>query len=202
MTANINNELPRTRADAIEIGSKKYFTGLPCKYGHISERSTNDKICQECNRERARQFAKNFPEKKREQSKARYWLDVEVSRKAARDYSQKNAEAARQRAKEWREKNPERAAHNDRTKRARKRNARGSHTADDVSNLLHRQRFRCVYCNTSIRRKEARHVDHIMPLKLGGANDISNIQILCARCNMSKKASHPIDYANRIGLLV
>lgn len=202
MEADNDNKLPRTRAEAKEVGSKYYFTGAPCRHGHIAERSTNDAKCQECNRERARQFARNFPEKKREQNLRRYWSDPEGNREKARIYAALNAESARKRAKEWREANPERAAHNDRVKRARKRGAEGSHTAAEVAELLKRQGFRCVYCKASIRKKSDRHVDHVMPLKLGGSNAISNIQLLCATCNMSKKASHPIDYANRIGLLV
>lgn len=32
------------------------------------------------------------------------------------------------------------------------------------------------------------HVDHIVPVARGGANDPSNYQALCARCNKSKGA--------------
>jgi hypothetical protein len=30
------------------------------------------------------------------------------------------------------------------------------------------------------------HIDHIRPVSLGGSNDPSNLQLLCARCNLSK----------------
>lgn len=37
-----------TRAEAIENGLKRYFTGKPCPKGHISERSTNKSSCLAC----------------------------------------------------------------------------------------------------------------------------------------------------------
>jgi 5-methylcytosine-specific restriction endonuclease McrA len=47
-----------------------------------------------------------------------------------------------------------------------------------------------------------RHVDHILPLALGGDNRRKNIQLLCPTCNLSKGAHHPIDHAQRNGLLL
>ena len=36
------------RKEAIELGLKHYFTGKPCKYGHVSERSTKSGKCVGC----------------------------------------------------------------------------------------------------------------------------------------------------------
>lgn len=53
-----------------------------------------------------------------------------------------------------------------------------------------RDRGRCCNCNKdlsntlSIQNKQ--HYDHIVPLKLGGINDVSNLQLLCDSCNQSK----------------
>lgn len=41
------NNLPKTRAEAKAIGAKEYFTGEPCKHGHIAPRKTKG-ACTEC----------------------------------------------------------------------------------------------------------------------------------------------------------
>jgi len=35
-------------------GLTRYFTGVPCKYGHVDERRVSDRHCCECERERTR----------------------------------------------------------------------------------------------------------------------------------------------------
>jgi 5-methylcytosine-specific restriction endonuclease McrA len=39
--------LPKTRAEAKTLGAKEYFTGVPCKQGHIAPRKTKG-ACTEC----------------------------------------------------------------------------------------------------------------------------------------------------------
>jgi len=36
------------RQDAKSLGLKRFFTGEPCKYGHVSERNVHDNRCREC----------------------------------------------------------------------------------------------------------------------------------------------------------
>lgn len=43
--------LPRTRAEALAIGVKWYFTGLPCKHGHVAGRRVSTRACVECERQ-------------------------------------------------------------------------------------------------------------------------------------------------------
>ena len=52
--------------------------------------------------------------------------------------------------------------------------------------LVDRDGERCVYCGTL---KGKFHIDHIVPLSLGGTNRPDNLQILCASCNI-KKSNH------------
>ena len=42
------SELPKKRSDALLIGSDFYFTGKPCKHGHIQPRRTFAGICHYC----------------------------------------------------------------------------------------------------------------------------------------------------------
>ena len=39
--------LPKTRAEAMALGAKYYFTGAPCKHGHVAPRKTKG-TCVEC----------------------------------------------------------------------------------------------------------------------------------------------------------
>lgn len=39
-----------TRQHAIARGHKRYFTGIPCKYGHVSERFVSNRKCIACHR--------------------------------------------------------------------------------------------------------------------------------------------------------
>ena len=66
--------------------------------------------------------------------------------------------------------------------------------------LLKLQRGRCVYCKAGL--AGGYHLDHVMPLFLGGTNEDSNIQLLCPTCNQSKGAKHPTEYAKKHGLLL
>jgi hypothetical protein len=51
-----------------------------------------------------------------------------------------------------------------------------------------RDRGQCAQCGTSLHLElaEDEHIDHIVPLAVGGTNDLSNLQLLCAPCNLSK----------------
>lgn len=53
-----NNNLPSTRKEAVSIGSAHYYTGKPCKHGHLSKRRTNDRMCLECCSIRRREYYK------------------------------------------------------------------------------------------------------------------------------------------------
>jgi 5-methylcytosine-specific restriction endonuclease McrA len=48
----------------------------------------------------------------------------------------------------------------------------------------------CLKCGTF----EKLCIDHIIPRSLGGSDDISNLQVLCIRCN-GEKGTQTIDYA-------
>ena len=66
---------------------------------------------------------------------------------------------------------------------------------------LHRlQRGMCAFCNCSL--DDGYHVDHILPIALGGKHEPLNIQLLCPTCNVRKWAFHPVEFANKNGRLL
>lgn len=55
--------------------------------------------------------------------------------------------------------------------------------------VLLRANFRCQCCGVTA--KNARlEIDHIIPVSKGGTNAISNLQVLCLKCNRGKAAKH------------
>jgi 5-methylcytosine-specific restriction endonuclease McrA len=70
---------------------------------------------------------------------------------------------------------------------------------DIASTLLTLQRGKCANCKQKLTRY---HLDHVMPLALGGANEDQNMQLLCPGCNCRKQAMHPISFAQKEGRLL
>lgn len=85
-------------------------------------------------------------------------------------------------------------------RRAFKKNAGGSFTEDQIIELHIKQRGCCANCKVKLGDKF--HRDHKIALSLGGTNDITNIELLCAPCNLSKHAKDSIIWANENGRLL
>jgi 5-methylcytosine-specific restriction endonuclease McrA len=88
---------------------------------------------------------------------------------------------------------PEEIAAIERNRRARERGNGGTHIAADVQAQYERQKGKCFYRGE--RLGSDYHVDHVIPLALGGSNGPENLVIACARCNQTKYAKHPMDFA-------
>lgn len=91
-----------SREEAERQGLKRFFTGEPCKHGHISERKTNDKSCVECNREKTKRHAGATAE----------WREKNRGRNLAkmRERYENNKEEYKAKAKKWNKANPEKLA--------------------------------------------------------------------------------------------
>jgi len=116
-------------------------------------------------------------------------------------YYAKHAGAIKAKQSLYRHNHPEVMAVARHRYRALKRNAQGSHTASDLKFLFVAQQGKCAMCHASFAQVKC-HIDHIMPLALGGSNDKSNLQLLCATCNKRKSKKHPITFAQQMGFLL
>lgn len=99
-----------SRAEAKELGLKRYFTGVPCKRGHVCERYTGDSKCVECKAEEVAEWrAEN---KERAAEKAAVWYAKNKERKAekAAAWRAENKEYEAGRKAAWRATNKERVA--------------------------------------------------------------------------------------------
>lgn len=200
-----------SRADAIARGLKRYFTGVPCKHGHISESFVSNCGCTECSNDRAKKWGKNNADRKHE-TLARFidrnpdypkkWAqENKASINAAfRKWYSANPERGVKASRQWAINNPEKVRARCRNRAAKRKSASGSHTAEQILEMLKKQKWKCVYCGVSIKAK--RHIDHRIPLALEGSNDISNLQGLCPTCNCRKSAKDPIEWDKVRGILL
>jgi 5-methylcytosine-specific restriction endonuclease McrA len=204
-----------SRSEAIATGQTLYYTGKPCKYGHIAPRRLPSSDCTECNKVRAAAWNKAHEESVKARLRADYLANL-PKRKAqkAANYAA-NREKLIAQSGAWKRANKDKVAASfkknrpkhmlqyrlkEQRRRARKVSAGGTFTQDDVSDIRRLQKGKCALCKCSIKKRY--HIDHIMPLALGGSNFRSNIQLLCAPCNLSKHAKHPIVFAQSRGLLL
>lgn len=105
----------------------------------------------------------------------------------------------REQTRSYRARNPEMMRESKRRRSAAKepgkRLPRGT-----VKRLGEAQRWRCAACACDISSNY--HLDHVMPLALGGRHEPGNLQLLCPPCNLCKSAKHPIDFMQQRGFLL
>lgn len=168
---------------------------------------------------RKKEVAKAWDEANREHKNVlnRVWKNANKERRAvyAKQWNKDNAEHVREyarahraaKAEHYTEYNRERWRRNpdiilayNQNRRARKKGNGGTHKAEQWQSLKKFYGNKCLCCGrleedlAKAGLKLSR--DHVNPIKLGGTNDISNIQPLCSGrggCNNRKQAKH-IDY--------
>jgi 5-methylcytosine-specific restriction endonuclease McrA len=86
-------------------------------------------------------------------------------------------------------------------RRARKNQNDGKLSRGIVKKLMSLQRNLCVACKCCLIKNKP-HLDHIIALSKGGLNIDTNVQLLCATCNIKKRAKHPIDFMQENGYLL
>lgn len=189
------------RQDAIKRGHNRYFTGKPCLRGHTAERLVSNRSCLECFNARNRLVYEKNPDKGRQKCKRWRNKNADYNRLRSKVWREKNPEKQADCDRAWQKNNPEKARIKGRRRRANKRNALGTHTADDIKKILTLQGWKCPYCGADL-KKIGRHIDHIVPLSRGGGNGPDNLQALCPTCNVTKGAKDPIDFAKSRGFLL
>lgn len=135
---------------------------------------------------------------------------VSMAEYRARIAAKKTTNAPVRRAKEktWRQANPERMQalirgwkrRNPEKVRLAKRKDNSASRRRRRAWLMEAQGGRCAYCREKLGREV--HIDHVMPLALGGHNRRSNLQLTCPTCNLSKGATHPVVFAQSLGRLI
>lgn len=187
---------PETKI-CIKCGNEKSISEF-CKDSH--KKSGLQSRCNVCNADHSRQWREANPERYRASIKDYCVNNRGLLLEKSRQYRVVYIEKYKASKKAWKIKNPQKVAESHRNRRASKRNAEGLHTAADIRELHNLQMRKCAVCRISIAKNY--HVDHVIPLALGGSNNRDNLQLLCPSCNLSKNAQHPVDFMQSRGMLL
>lgn len=152
---------------------------------------------------RARYAANPEPGKAR--SAAWYAANPEKAKASADARRAADPEKANARRAEWVAQNPEKrratsriSSHN---RRALKLVSGEKLSAGLAEKLFKLQRGKCA-CGCGQPLGDDYHLDHNMPLALGGEHADDNIQLLRKTCNLHKSAKHPVDFMQQRGFLL
>jgi 5-methylcytosine-specific restriction endonuclease McrA len=153
--------------------------------------------CRKCCNAHARQYYAENRETIAAKINERYHKNPEYLRNYARERearlrqeSPKHRAYNYQKAQQWIKNHPLRYGElmkaSNSNRRARIVGAEGQYTTQEWLDLKTDYGNRCIYCGRKVEQPEA---DHVVPLKLGGANSIDNIAPACESCNSSKNAT-------------
>lgn len=187
--------LPESAVAARAVSSLHYFTGKPCKHGHVSPRRTSDQNCLDCQCAKPRDYAKAKavraanPEPYRE--RCQKW---HLENRARRAESDKLSRAANHAARLEAEQARRDANRSVICARANLRNANKLRATPSWANLA---AIQAIYDEAeSITRLTGipHQVDHIFPLRgrtSCGLHVETNLQILTAEANRKKNNRLP-----------
>ena len=167
------------RSEAKALGLTHYFTGKPCKHGHIARRRVNDRNCAGCDKLHKDLFRVRHPEQSREIKKAGYYKYRDKHLAKRKRYVENNRAKVNALAKAY---------------KIRKKN-RIPIWVDKEHMWLIKE----VYELAQLRSKHfgySWHVDHIIPLQgelVSGLHVIENLRVIPAVENIKKKNKFEID---------
>jgi 5-methylcytosine-specific restriction endonuclease McrA len=192
-------ELPKSRPDAKASGASQYFTGKPCKNGHIAKRQTVNGTCDVCSYAKKKKWRLgNVEQRRKSTEQMQEWRFRNPERSSAINSKHNGKYVV-----EWRKENRTKVRSYGSNYRARSKSAEGSFTDDDINRMFKQQKGRCAYyqhCRSKLTK--GYHVDHIVSLRNGGANFPSNLQLTCQKCNCRKNRRNGEAYSRELGLLI
>jgi hypothetical protein len=208
-----------TRQEAIDRELTRFFTGVPCRHGHVAERLVSSLRCCECHRLRKQQLRIENPAKYQEKTKAKYHSDPsrfreyrkrdyiknrELRKEARRAHYAANQESSRATSNLWKSRNKaHQVAYRAKwyalniDKELAANAVRRAGLALACPKWVSKKDLLAIYkkCRELSRTCKIKyHVDHIVPLKgkiVCGLHVPWNLQIILASENLKKKNKFP-----------
>lgn len=193
---------PASRAEAKAAGASHYFTGRPCKSGHVCERRVDSKNCVQCKRDRDNRRAAR-PERRAsrvEYDRRRYIEAPGYFERKNRAYYAAKADAMNAKKRAYWAANRDRMAEAARAWRARNRHVirelcarRKKAVKRAIPAWANMAAVREVYREAVRLTRETgvlHHVDHIVPLQgrhVCGLHVENNLRAIPWRENVAKK---------------
>lgn len=165
-----------------------------------SKRSGLQSQCKSCCNAKSSAWRKNHPNILAYNTKAQSAYRAANPDKV-KSYRAANAEKRNAQYAKWAAANPEAVRVIKQNRRARKLENGGRLSKGVAEKLYSLQRGKCA-CGCKQPLGDDYHLDHIMPIALGGTNTDDNIQLLRAKCNLQKNAKHPVDFMQQRGFLL
>jgi hypothetical protein len=175
-----------TRKDARAAGAIHYFTGKPCKHGHVARRIVSKSMCVECNLIHGQKHYQQHIGEQRERSRARSYTEREKAYARKAKYRAKKSVQEKERAysRRWAKDNAAQATANAMKRHAAKLQRTPVLGCQCLIPLFY-EATREATKRTGVRH----HVDHIVPLRgktVSGLHIASNLQVITAVENLSK----------------
>lgn len=121
-------------------------------------------------------------------------------KKACALYYASHKEKINSYSKQYRASNPHLTRVYNQNRRSRLAEDGGRLSSGLAEKLFKLQKGKCACCGESL--GDDYHLDHIMPIALGGSNTNDNIQLLRASCNLQKNCRHPVEFMQYRGFLL
>lgn len=189
-----------SRAEAKSQGLKYYFTGKPCKHGHVSKRLLSNKNCWDCALIAKSKDYKENREARLDSMKKNYIKKAPEKKAYVAEWQKRNKDRVRQYGINYRAKYKDRLKITEKARRNRdrdyylaKRHERIARQKRAIPEWFEREKIKIVFEKA---RELGFEVDHVVPLKsdmVCGLHCWHNLQLLNKADNIRKLNRYWVD---------